>query len=107
MTVSEVSVDELESALQSGAPLIDDREVAEYQSGHVPGAVLIPLASVPSALDQFPSDRRAYIICRSGARSYRACEFLLDNGLDAVNVAGGTLAWISSGRPTIDGDQPA
>jgi rhodanese-related sulfurtransferase len=107
MTVSEVSVDELESALQSGAPLIDVREIAEYQSGHVPGAVLIPLASVPSALDRFPADRRAYIICRSGARSHRACEFLIDNGLDAVNVAGGTLAWISSGRQTIDGDQPA
>jgi rhodanese-related sulfurtransferase len=107
MTVSEVSVDELESALQSGAPLIDVREVDEYLAGHVPGAVLIPLASVPLALDQFPADRPAYVICRSGARSHRACEFLLDNGLNAVNVAGGTLAWISSGRATIDGDQPA
>ena len=107
MTVSEVSVDELELALQSGAPLIDVREVDEYQAGHVPGAVLIPLASVPSALDQLPADRAVYVICRSGARSHRACEFLLDNALDVVNVAGGTLAWISSGRATIVGDQPA
>ena len=107
MTVSEVSVDELELALQSGSPLIDVREIDEYQVGHVPGAVLIPLASVPSALDQFPADRRVYVICRSGARSHRACEFLLDNEFDVVNVAGGTLAWISSGRATVDGDQPA
>ena len=107
MTVSEVSVAELELALQSGAPLIDVREVDEYQAGHVPGAVLIPLASVPSALDQLPADRAVYVICRSGARSHRACEFLLDNELDVVNVAGGTLAWISSGRATVVGDQPA
>ncbi len=107
MAVSEVTVDELESALRAGAPLIDVREVAEYEAGHVPGALLIPLASVPSALDRFPTDTRAYVICRSGSRSYRACEFLIDNGLDAVNVMGGMLAWITSGRETIDGDQPA
>ena len=58
MAVSEVTVDELESALQSGAPLIDVREIDEYQAGHVPGAVLVPLASVPSALDQFPARQR-------------------------------------------------
>ena len=107
MAVSEVTVDELESALQSGAPLIDVRETAEYQAGHVPGAVLVPLASVPSTLDAFPIHQRAYVICRSGARSYRACEFLVDQGLDAVNVAGGTLAWVTSGRETVAGDQPA
>jgi rhodanese-related sulfurtransferase len=107
MAVSEVTVDELESALQSGAPLIDVREIDEYQAGHVPGAVLVPLATVPSALDRFPIDQTAYVICRSGARSHRACEFLVAQGLDAVNVVGGTLAWISSGRETVDGDQPA
>ena len=107
MAVSEVTVDELESALQSGAPLIDVREIDEYLAGHVPGAVLVPLASVPSTLDVFPADQRAYVICRSGARSRRACEYLAAQGLDAVNVAGGTLAWISSGRETVDGDQPA
>ena len=107
MAVSEVTVDELESALQSGAPLIDVREIDEYLAGHVPGAILVPLASVPSTLDAFPTDQRAFVICRSGARSRRACEYLVAQGLDAVNVAGGTLAWISSGRGTVDGDQPA
>lgn len=107
MAVSEVTVDELEAALQSGAPLIDVREIHEYQAGHVAGALLVPLATVPSALGRFSSDRRSYVICRSGARSHRACEFLVDQGLDAVNVAGGMLAWISSGRDVVDGDQPA
>jgi rhodanese-related sulfurtransferase len=38
------------------------------------------------------------VICRSGVRSLRACEFLADRGVDVVNVAGGTLAWQLSGR---------
>lgn len=107
MSVSEVSVEELEAALQSGATLVDVREPDEYEAGHVPGAVLMPLASVPDALDKFKPDATTYLICKSGARSYRACEFLVDQGLDAVNVEGGTMAWIISGRGTVAGDQPA
>jgi rhodanese-related sulfurtransferase len=107
MTISEASVDELESALQSGAPLVDVREPDEYEAGHVPGAVLVPLATVPTALEYFSADGVTYVICRSGSRSYRACEFLADQGLEVVNVEGGTMAWIISGRSTVAGDQPA
>ncbi|HEY0520094.1 MAG TPA: rhodanese-like domain-containing protein [Ilumatobacteraceae bacterium] len=107
MSVSEVSVDELEAALRAGAKLVDVREPDEYTAGHVPGAVLVPLSSVPSALDQFSADATTYVICKTGARSYRACEFLVDQGLDAANVEGGTMAWVISGRGTVAGDQPA
>jgi rhodanese-related sulfurtransferase len=107
MSVSEVTIEELESALQSGARLIDVREPDEYEDGHVPGAVLIPLGTVPDALDQFATDSTTYVICKSGARSHRACEFLVDQGRDVVNVEGGTMAWIISGRGTVTGDQPA
>lgn len=107
MAVSEVTIEELESALQSGATLIDVRETDEYVAGHVPGAVLVPLASVPASLARFSADSTNYVICKSGARSYRACEFLVEQGLDAVNVEGGTMAWIISGRGTAAGDQPA
>ena len=48
--------------------------------------------------DEVPSDVTVYVICRSGARSAQAVEFLRGRGVDAVNVAGGTLAWIDSGR---------
>jgi rhodanese-related sulfurtransferase len=106
MAISEVTVDELELALQSGGRLFDVREVDEYQSAHVPGAVLIPLATVPSAVDRFVADAPTYVICKSGGRSLRACEFLADQGLEAINVAGGTMAWITSGRDFVAGDQP-
>jgi rhodanese-related sulfurtransferase len=107
MTISEASVDELESALQAGAVLIDVRQPDEYEAGHVPGAVLVPLALVPDALDRFAADGPTYVICKSGSRSYRACEFLEDQGLEGINVEGGTMAWIISGRATVAGDQPA
>jgi rhodanese-related sulfurtransferase len=107
MTISEASVDELESALQAGAQLVDVREPHEYEAGHVPGAVLVPLATVPASLTSFAADAATYVICKTGARSYRACEFLEDQGLEGINVEGGIMAWIISGRGTVTGDQPA
>ena len=107
MSISEASVDELESALQAGARLVDVRERAEYEAGHVPGAVLVPLSTVPAALGQFAADAPTYVICKTGARSYRACEYLADQGLEGINIEGGIMAWIISGRTTVPGDQPA
>ncbi len=99
MSVPQISVAELEAALADGAPLYDVREEHEFQAAHVDGGVLIPLGEVTQSLDRFHDDRRIYMICASGARSGRATEFLRANGFDAVNVAGGTNAWIQSGRP--------
>jgi rhodanese-related sulfurtransferase len=107
MTIREVGADELAAALASGARLIDVREPNEYVAGHVPGAVLVPLGSVPDHVDAFRGDGPTYVICRSGARSMRACEHVSEHGIEAVNVAGGTLAWIDSGRDVVEGDQPA
>jgi len=107
MSVKEIEVDELETVLSGGARLIDVREVGEYQSGHVPGAVLIPLGTVPDRVADFDGDGPTYIICKTGARSMRAAEFLAERGLDVVNVAGGTMAWMRSGRTIVDGDQPS
>ncbi len=50
-----------------------------------------------------PTDGPVYLICRSGARSNVAAEHLLQRGIDARNVAGGTNAWIASGNPTTSG----
>lgn len=107
MAIAEVTVDELEPKLLSGALLIDVREIGEYQSGHLPGAVHVALGSVPDSIDSFRGDGPAYVVCRSGARSMRACEFLADHDIEAINVAGGTLAWIETGRSTVLGDSPS
>lgn len=106
MPIREVSVDDLESALAAGARLFDVREVDEYTEGHVPGAVLVVLGTVPDHVDTFRGDGVAYVICRSGARSMRACEFLAGQEVEVVNVAGGTMAWVMAGKPVVAGDQP-
>ncbi len=105
--MSEIDIDQLAERLPEGARLIDVREPDEYRDGHVPGAVLVPLATVPEQLARFRGDGPAYVICRSGGRSLRACEYADDHGLDVVNVTGGTLAWVTSGRPVTFGDDPS
>lgn len=103
MTVQEISVDELAERLASGARLIDVREPVEYEEARVPGGFLVPLGEVPDHVESFRDDGTTYVICRSGARSMRACEYLVERGLDVANVAGGTLAWIASGRDVVAG----
>ena len=101
MAVVEVSVEELRDALALGATLIDVRETHEYEAAHVAEAVLIPLATVPDRIDAFRGPSPAYVICRSGVRSLRACEYLAQQGIEAINVAGGMLAWIELGQPIL------
>lgn len=103
MSVQEITVDELAERLTHGARLVDVREPPEFEAARVAGGRLVPLATVPDNLDAFRGDGPAYVICRSGARSLSACEFLAAHGIEAVNVAGGTLAWIASGRDVVAG----
>jgi len=110
MAIPEITVEELAAAIEADpvkVRLVDVREVDEYRNGHVPGAELIVLATVPDSVDTLRGDGPLYLICKSGARSRRAGEFLADHGVEAVNVAGGTTAWVLSGRDVVQGDQPS
>ena len=106
MSIHEITAAELEELLAAGVRLIDVRETDEYTAGHVPGAVHIALGTVPHHVDAFRGDGPAYVICRSGARSMRACEYLAQEGVEAVNIAGGTLDWVAGGRPVVTGAEP-
>jgi rhodanese-related sulfurtransferase len=106
MSISEIGVAELESAMAGGVRLFDVRETNEYEEAHVPGAVHIALGTVPDHVDAFRGEGPAYVICRSGARSMRACEFLDQRGLEVVNIAGGTLDWVAGGRSVVAGSSP-
>ena len=90
-----------------GAPfLLDVREPWEYSAPygrHAPGAHLIPLAQLPSRLDELPGDRAGelLVICKSGGRSAMAAAYLIQRGFRRVfNVATGTDGWVASGLPT-------
>jgi rhodanese-related sulfurtransferase len=106
VTIPEVDIAAFADRHAGGATVIDVREPDEYVSGHVPGAVLIPLGEVPERVSEVPEGETVYLICRSGARSMRAGDVLAAEGRDVVNVAGGTMAWIEAGHPTITGDSP-
>jgi molybdenum cofactor guanylyltransferase len=96
--VPAIDIDTLQERLAEGSPLIDVRQPEEYQEARAPGARLIPLAEVPDRIGEIPADRPVYVICRSGGRSAKAVEHLRSQGIDAVNVTGGTLAWIEAGN---------
>jgi rhodanese-related sulfurtransferase len=98
MAIPEITVDELADLMISDVRLVDVRQPDEFAEAHVPGAILLPLAEVPDRLDEFPVDATTYVICRSGARSMRACEYAAAQGREVVNIAGGTMAWLLSGR---------
>jgi rhodanese-related sulfurtransferase len=99
VTIPEIDVDELRPLQVAGANIVDVREPDEYEEGHVPGAQLIPLQEVPERIDELPTTGDIYLICKSGARSLRAAEYLAGQGYEVHNVAGGTMAWIDAGFP--------
>lgn len=98
--VPEIDVAELAAQRAAGATLIDVREPDEFATARVPGAQLIPLADVVERIDEVPPEGIVYVICARGARSAKAVQHYRSQGIDAVNVAGGTLAWIDAGLPT-------
>ena len=101
--IPEIDLDTLEGLLGAGCALVDVREPDEYEAGHIEGAVAMPLATVPERLAEFPTASPVYLVCAMGGRSARAVEFLRAQGIDAVNVAGGTQGWIESGRAVVHG----
>jgi rhodanese-related sulfurtransferase/molybdopterin-guanine dinucleotide biosynthesis protein A len=103
MDVPEIDVHQLAALREQGVPLIDVREPNEYEEARVPGGVLLPLGQIPERVDEVPRDVTVYVICARGGRSAKAVEHLRAHGVDAVNVAGGTLGWIDAGLPTDHG----
>lgn len=100
----EITVDQLVIERERGATVIDVREVDEYVEAHVPGVRLVPLGAIPDEVDALPKDVTLYVICRSGARSLSAADYLNAHGLTAISVAGGTSAWIQRGLDYDTGD---
>ena len=93
----EVSREDLEAALKADAwALVDVREVNEFDAGHVPGSVNMPLSSfAPSAL---PTDKPLVLICRSGARSAKAMSQARAAGVGEIrHYRGGVLGWANGG----------
>jgi len=110
--IPSVQVDEVPGAFDTGRPegaiLLDVREDDEWQQGHAPGAVHIPMADVPARTDELDYDAEVYVICRQGGRSIEVVKYLTHIGYEAVHVSGGMVAWQRTGRPLVaEGDRQA
>lgn len=101
----EVDIHTFASAHADGAVVIDVREPYEYLSGHVPGARLMPLQTVPAHGRDLPAGRPVYVICATGNRSLAAAEWLSQLGYDARSVSGGTTEWMGYGYPVVRGNR--
>jgi len=78
--------------------LLDVRQPEEFNQGHIEGAVLMPLSSLPDSYKRIPKGVKLVVYCRSGHRSAQAVSFLRDRGyVKAVSLSGGYMAW--SGAP--------
>jgi len=98
--IPEIDIDALDALRSEGSPVLDVRELDEWQEAHIPGVVHIPLTELVERVDEVPTAESLPIVCAAGGRSMQAAQFLADRGLVTVNVAGGTKAWIASGRLT-------
>ncbi|WNI20701.1 rhodanese-like domain-containing protein [Streptomyces sp. ITFR-16] len=86
--------------------VIDVRAPGEYASGHVPGALNIPLDRLSEAVPALKSASARgslLVVCASGVRSTRACDILSAADIEAVTLSGGTSAWEGEGH---DLDRP-
>ncbi|GAA3188668.1 MULTISPECIES: rhodanese-like domain-containing protein [Streptomyces] len=94
-------------ALTSEDFLLDVREDDEWAAGHAEGALHLPMSDFVARYGELteaaPADGKVYVICRSGGRSAQVAQYLIQQGIDAVNVVGGMQAWEAAGRPVTDG----
>lgn len=98
----QVSPTEAATLVTEGALLLDVREIPEWQAGHAPGAVHMPMATVTERAAELPSQRVIVCVCRVGGRSAVVADALLQGGWDAVNLAGGMEAWAAAGLAVVD-----
>lgn len=89
---------------KDGAYMLDVREQDEWNAGHINGAVLVPLGSLPSRLNEVPRDKEIVVVCRSGNRSAQGRDILLNAGYKNVtSMGGGMNQWAAAGLPVVTG----
>ena len=73
--------------------LVDVREGDEFEALHLEGAHNLPLSQLADSYNQLDKNQLHYVICKSGMRSARACQFLAEQGYEVINIQGGMTAF--------------
>ncbi|WUW22996.1 rhodanese-like domain-containing protein [Streptomyces sp. NBC_01463] len=100
------------TAVPADGFVLDVREADEWAAGHVDGALHIPMSDFVGRFGELAEavedGRRVHVMCRVGGRSAQVTQYLVQQGIDAVNIDGGMLAWDGAGRPMVsDSGDPA
>ncbi len=78
--------------------ILDVRTQLEYESGHISGAILIPVLHLEESVGELAKDKDILVYCKNGSSSARASDILVNHGFQRVyNMLGGTTAWIEAG----------
>ncbi|WP_053582964.1 rhodanese-like domain-containing protein [Lysinibacillus contaminans] len=89
-----IDITTIEDKVADGWKIVDVREVEEFENGHIPNAINVPLSSISqgehSVLEQ---DQKYIVICQSGNRSQKASEQLHKAGFQVLNVKQGMGSW--------------
>jgi rhodanese-related sulfurtransferase len=101
LSVPSVAVDQLPDPLPGGLTVVDVREPVEWRQGHVEGSVHLPMSELPGRLDELPADGQLLVVCKVGGRSARVVQYLVQQGVDAVNLDGGLVEWEAAGRSLV------
>lgn len=94
--VNRISPEEARKLLEQNPDvlLIDVRQLEEYEKGHIPGAILLPLPELPDKLAELKTDRSIVTYCRLGRRSLAAAQLIADeNDAEVFTIDGGIMAW--------------
>ena len=92
--MKEITFDAFYQLYQDDQPsLVDVREVDEFEALHLEGAHNLPLSQLADTYEEVDKNQLHYVICKSGVRSARACQFLSEQGYDVINVQGGMTAF--------------
>ncbi len=82
--------------------ILDVRTVSEFDSGHLEGAINIPVEALSGSLSELNPNDELLVYCRTGNRSTTAVGILRENGYDQIyHMDGGIVAWNSAGFPTV------
>ena len=93
---------EAKELVEQGAMMIDVRELSEWNHGHAPGALHLPMSIISEHLHKVPKDEDVVVCCRSGSRSSAVVSFLSNNGYKVLNMRGGMAAWHAHGLPVVN-----
>jgi rhodanese-related sulfurtransferase len=98
----EVSAAQAVELLQGDAILLDVREQHEWDAGHAPQALHLPMSQLNERVAELPTDVPIVCVCHGGGRSARVSAALQHSGWQTLNLTGGMVAWQAAGLEVVD-----